>query len=71
MAKRRLTEIKTANFLNQSDFDFSDHDEDSNLEIDDIELTDSDDDSHYIQLSDEENLQTETSKTKKKQPKKP
>ena len=47
MAKRRLTEIETANFLNQSDYDSSDHDEDSNLEIDDIELTDSDDDPDY------------------------
>ena len=55
--------------MNQSDYDFNDHDEVSNIDIDNIKLTVSDNDPDHIPDSDEDNPQIETSKTKKSSPK--
>ena len=69
MTKRSFNNSKIADLLEQSDYDSGDQDESLDLEIDDVELTDSDDDPDYLPPSDEEDPEVETSEQMKKQPK--
>ena len=69
MTKRSFNDSEIANLLEQSDYDSDDQDESLDLEINDVELTDSDDEPDYLPPSDEEDPEVETSEQMKKQPK--
>ena len=69
MTKRSFNDSEIADLLEQSDYDSNDQDESLDLEIDNVELTDSDDDPDYLPPSDEDDPEVETSEQMKKQPK--